>query len=413
MTDNVIEVEGVSKRYSLGEDASRQRMADLFMPWRRVQTDNQFWALRDVSFNVRRGESVGIIGANGAGKSTLLKVLSRITAPTMGRLLVRGRVGTLLEVGTGFHPELSGRQNIFLNGTILGLSYREVQSKFDEIVDFAGVEKFIDTPVKRYSSGMQVKLAFAVAVYLDPEILIVDEVLAVGDIAFQRKSIGRLNEITGREGRTVLFVSHSMDSVKKSCERVIVLEDGAIKFDGSTEDGIDFYQDSVPFEPESIKEANVKNRKSRATGSVRFTKVVAQDLDGHCKWRFNSKETIKFRIEYEVIEPVPNMAFVFRLLTKPQGEEDEIVTNIHEIISPGPLQAGAKGAFELLLPEVKLNRLEASPYLWLGDLGDKIAYDVVDDNVDLPNLVVRPAVKTRYGRHGMISLDYKFRASIS
>lgn len=200
----------------------------------------EFWALRGVSFEVRRGERLGIIGRNGAGKSTLLKILSRITEPTSGRARIRGRLASLLEVGTGFHPELSGRENVYLNGAILGMSRAEVRRRFDEIVAFAEVERFIDTPVKRYSSGMYVRLAFAVAAHLEPEILIVDEVLAVGDGAFQRKCLGRMGE-AGREGRTVLFVSHNMQAVRQLCTRAIWLKDGAVRAAGESENVVSEY----------------------------------------------------------------------------------------------------------------------------------------------------------------------------
>jgi lipopolysaccharide transport system ATP-binding protein len=198
------------------------------------------WALKDVSFEVKRGEVVGIIGRNGAGKSTLLKILSRITEPTSGRATIYGRVGSLLEVGTGFHPDLTGRENIYLNGTILGMSKKEVDRKFDEIVAFSEVEKFIDTPVKRYSSGMRVRLAFAVAAYLEPEILIVDEVLAVGDLNFQRKCLGKMGEIA-EHGRTVLFVSHNMAAVVELCQRGLVLESGEVRFDGTAGQSVNYY----------------------------------------------------------------------------------------------------------------------------------------------------------------------------
>jgi lipopolysaccharide transport system ATP-binding protein len=195
----------------------------------------EFWALKDVSFEVKEGEVVGVIGRNGAGKSTLLKILSRITEPTAGRVLLRGRVGSLLEVGTGFHPELTGRENIYLNGAILGMTRREIAKKFDEIVAFAEVERFLDTPVKRYSSGMYVRLAFAVAAHLEPDILVVDEVLAVGDTEFQQKCLGKMNDVSRREGRTVLFVSHNMSVMGKLCPTTILLDRGAIRQYGSTE----------------------------------------------------------------------------------------------------------------------------------------------------------------------------------
>lgn len=202
------------------------------------------WAVRDVSFEVKEGEVLGLIGGNGAGKSTLLKILARITGPTSGRAEIRGRVSSLLEVGTGFHPELTGRENVYLNGTILGMTKREVDNKFDEIVDFSGVEKFIDTPVKRYSSGMKVRLAFAVAAFMEPEILLVDEVLAVGDATFQNKCIGKMSEVS-KQGRTVLFVSHNMPAVANLCERVIILDSGKVKLDTDPDTAIREYFESM------------------------------------------------------------------------------------------------------------------------------------------------------------------------
>ena len=208
----------------------------------------EFWALKDVSFDVKEGEIVGIIGRNGAGKSTLLKILSRITEPTAGRIVLRGRVASLLEVGTGFHPELTGRENIFLNGAILGMRRTEIRRKFDEIVAFSGVERFLDTPVKRYSSGMYVRLAFAVAAHLEPEILIVDEVLAVGDVDFQKKCLGKMEEVSRREGRTVLFVSHNLGSIADLAKRGILMESGCVAKDGQISDAISYYlsRDSTP-----------------------------------------------------------------------------------------------------------------------------------------------------------------------
>lgn len=250
MSNIAIKVENLSKRYRIGlkeelHDTFTGALASFikspfanFKNLRKLSKfgenskaeDDIIWALKDVSFEVNHGEVVGIIGRNGAGKSTLLKILSRITEPTSGRVTLNGRVSSLLEVGTGFHPELSGRENIYLNGTILGMTKREIDSKFDEIVDFSGVEKFIDTPVKRYSSGMQVRLAFAVAAHLEPEILVIDEVLAVGDYEFQKKCLGKMQDVAG-SGRTVLFVSHNMNAVKQLCHRGIMLNKGKLHFD--------------------------------------------------------------------------------------------------------------------------------------------------------------------------------------
>ncbi len=261
MSEHVIKINQLGKSYLIGHNIAnsagyaslRESMAngahalmrktrDMLMGKPIVQGDEveEFWALNNVSFDVQQGDCVGIVGRNGAGKSTLLKILSRITEPSAGKVSIRGRVASLLEVGTGFHPELTGRENIFLNGAILGMSRREINRKFDQIVDFSEVEKFLDTPVKRYSSGMYVRLAFAVAAHLEPEILVVDEVLAVGDARFQKKCMGRMGEV-GKEGRTVLFVSHNMGAVSELCNRAILLADGKLVADGSTASVIEKY----------------------------------------------------------------------------------------------------------------------------------------------------------------------------
>ena len=256
----VISVEHLSKIYHLGLIGTGTFSRDLEVWWAKMrgkpnpmlkigETDHgnrdgeELWALRDVSFTVEQGEALGIIGRNGAGKSTLLKILSRVTAPTNGRVKVKGRIASLLEVGTGFHPELTGRENITLNGAILGMSKAEISRKFDEIVDFSGVEKFIDTPVKRYSSGMYVRLAFAVAAHLDPEILVIDEVLAVGDAEFQKKCLGKMGDVA-KEGRTVLFVSHNMPAIQSLCNRSILLESGRVAQDGQTSEVVSHYLNS-------------------------------------------------------------------------------------------------------------------------------------------------------------------------
>lgn len=250
----MIQAENLAKRYRIGERAPYLTLRDALAravsgPWRglrspspklRADEVNEIWALKDVSFEVRRGELVGIIGGNGAGKSTLLKILSLVTKPTRGRAQIHGRLGSLLDVGTGFHPELTGRENTFMNGAILGMSKRDIVSKFDEIVAFAEIEKFIDTPVKYYSSGMYVRLAFAVAAHLEPEILVVDEVLAVGDVAFQKKCLGRMGDVA-RQGRTVLFVSHNMSAVALLCKTAIVLEQGRVKMIGDSQQAIAEY----------------------------------------------------------------------------------------------------------------------------------------------------------------------------
>ncbi len=263
--DTVIQVENLAKFYRIGERQSyltlRDQLARLALsPFTSRKTDpvNEFWALRDVSFEVARGEVVGIIGKNGAGKSTLLKIISRITEPSAGKITLHGSVASLLEVGTGFSPELTGRENIFLNGSILGMSKQEIRKKFDEIVDFSGVEQFLDTPVKRYSSGMYVRLAFAVAAHLDSEILLVDEVLAVGDVEFQKKCLQKMQAIT-KGGRTILFVSHNLAAIEALCNRGIILETGRVTYSGKSSNAVRHYleQQKVP------SDENLLNRKDR------------------------------------------------------------------------------------------------------------------------------------------------------
>lgn len=244
MKETAIKISGLGKRYTIGskkDGTLRGTIANIFN--QTTSKGQDFWALRNVSLDIDKGDIIGVIGKNGAGKSTLLKVLSKITKPTEGRIEITGRIASLLEVGTGFHPELTGRENIFLNGTILGMTRKEVQNKFDEIVAFSEIEKFIDTPVKRYSSGMYVRLAFAVAAHLEPEILIIDEVLAVGDAEFQKKCLGKMKDVAGT-GRTVIFVSHNTAAVSTLCNKGIVLEKGEMKFNGSAQEAIAYYMNN-------------------------------------------------------------------------------------------------------------------------------------------------------------------------
>jgi lipopolysaccharide transport system ATP-binding protein len=306
----IIHVENLSKSYRITHGQRRGRYRTLresiteavLMPLRRLRNGRhqgrveEFWALRDVNLDVRQGEVVGIIGSNGAGKSTLLKILSRITAPATGRVELRGRVGSLLEVGTGFHPELTGRDNIFLNGAILGMSRAEIRRKFDEIVAFAGTERFLDTPVKRYSSGMYVRLAFAVAAHLEPEILIIDEVLAVGDAEFQKKCLGKMKDISG-QGRTVLFVSHNMAAVNQLCTSAVLLQEGRITLIAAPSAVIDHYTSHL---------ANISSTWTRDPAARRpaisITAASVVDSDNCAAATFSSDEPIYVRIDYEVEE---------------------------------------------------------------------------------------------------------------
>jgi lipopolysaccharide transport system ATP-binding protein len=325
MSEIVISCENVSKRYRIGQQERYGTLRDtlasmLTAPVRRLRSTverapapnghrgpSTFWALNDVSFEVRRGEVVGIIGHNGAGKSTLLKILSRITKPTSGSIELHGRVGSLLEVGTGFHPELSGRENIFLNGAMLGMKQAEIKRKFDEIVAFADVEKFIDTPVKRYSSGMYVRLAFGVAAHLEPEILIVDEVLAVGDAQFQRKCLGKMNDVA-KSGRTVLFVSHNMAALRSLCNRGLVLDKGNLILDTDTETAVREY-----LSDDSAMEAQVVWTETDApsTPEIRFLKAYILDDEGQYAPVIDCRKDFSIALEYEVLQPISGLRIGF------------------------------------------------------------------------------------------------------
>lgn len=268
----------------------------------------EFWALNDVSFEVKQGEILGIIGRNGAGKSTLLKVLSRITEPTKGRITLRGRVASLLEVGTGFHPELSGRENIFLNGAILGMTRREIKAKFDEIVDFAGVEKFLDTPVKRYSSGMYVRLAFSVAAHLEPEILVVDEVLAVGDAEFQKKCMGKMQDVTS-QGRTVLFVSHNMSAIKALCKTGVFLQDGKVLANGEVNEVAAIYHQN---KQTKLTNAVIKNE---AESGLKITDLFLLDSYENKTNLIDGTKPSAIEILYSITKKLPPFRIVVTLIS--------------------------------------------------------------------------------------------------
>jgi ABC-type polysaccharide/polyol phosphate transport system ATPase subunit len=300
MSDVVIRAEGLGKKYLIGHESQQERYTALrdvigrtvngfarsardMLRGRQIIAGDEveeFWALKDVSFEIKRGDVVGIIGRNGAGKSTLLKILSRITEPTTGRVEIKGRVASLLEVGTGFHPELTGRENIFLNGAILGMSHAEIKRKFDEIVAFAEVEKFLDTPVKRYSSGMYVRLAFAVAAHLEPEILVVDEVLAVGDAEFQKKCLGKMQDVAGH-GRTVLFVSHNMSAISQLCDKGVVLKNGSLVFEGTVQTAVNLYAARDNKAEQSVTLSSCSHETSGGRVYVTVDKTVCVTLEFH------------------------------------------------------------------------------------------------------------------------------------
>ena len=324
MTDVAILAEGLSKRYKLGQLNAYRDLRDLmtdalyapFRAGRRVvrgeafrrtkpAAEGRLWALKDVSFEIKRGEVVGVVGRNGAGKTTLLKLLSRITEPTEGIATIYGRVGSLLEVGTGFHPELTGRENVFLNGAILGMRRSEIKSKFDAIAEFSGVEKFLDTPVKRYSTGMQVRLAFAVAAHLEPEILLVDEVLAVGDAAFQRKCLGKMESVA-TEGRTVFLVSHNMEAILSLATRAIWIEAGEVRADGYPHDVVRSYLATT--RPD-VGAVSLGERKDRwGPGPIRFTSLEIRDELGHTLDVVHAGDTVEFALSYVSSQPLKNVS---------------------------------------------------------------------------------------------------------
>jgi lipopolysaccharide transport system ATP-binding protein len=323
MSNTVISIENVSKCYQLGSIGTGTFRGDLNRWWSRqrgkpdpyqiigeVDHSNRqgetLWALKDINLQVQQGEVLGIIGRNGAGKSTLLKILSEVTAPTTGEVKIRGRIASLLEVGTGFHPELTGRENIYLNGAILGMNRNEIERKFDMIVDFSGIEKFIDTPVKRYSSGMYVRLGFAVAAHLDPEILIVDEVLAVGDAEFQKKSLGKMGNVA-EEGRTVLFVSHNMIAVQSLCQRAIWLDAGQLKEQGAVGQIITKYIRSGPAEDDANERVWADIASAPGNETVRLHRISVQPEDGKPGDMISMQTSLRIAVEYWNLLPAVHL----------------------------------------------------------------------------------------------------------
>lgn len=348
--NTTIFVEHLSKTYRLGQIGTGTFTHDLSTWWAKVRGkpnpmlkigekdhgnryNEEIWALKDVSFKVDQGEVLGVIGRNGAGKSTLLKILSRVTAPTSGRVKIKGRIASLLEVGTGFHPELTGRENIYLNGAILGMTRKEIDRNFDEILNFSEVEKFIDTPVKRYSSGMYVRLAFAVAAHLEPEILVVDEVLAVGDAEFQKKCLGKMGDIA-REGRTVLFVSHNLGAVNNLCSKCIWLDRGQVKHIGNTNDTITKYLQVNA--DNQIGEIILQPNASDAF----FSRIAIITEEGFVSRDISVLESFTIQLEYTVLRQINNLEVAFELFDKNNSKifysgTAKSKTNVRQIHEPG------------------------------------------------------------------------------
>lgn len=321
-----LKIENLSKQYRLGQVGTGTLSHDLNRLWAKIRgkedpfslvgvendrtkktKDQYVWALKDINFEVKEGEVVGIIGRNGAGKSTLLKILSKVTGPTQGTIKINGRIGALLEVGTGMHPELTGIENIYLNGAILGMTKKEIASKIDDIIEFSGIAKYTKTPFKRYSSGMRVRLGFAVAAFLEPEILIVDEVLAVGDAEFQKKAIGKMKDVSHGKGKAVLFVSHNMSSIRTLCTRSIVLDNGKIVFKGNTNEAIDYYLNSNNI----INTQSLKNRTDRiGNGKLKFINVKTFRNNIECQ-EIISGDPLQIEVEYEINGSIEESRFLF------------------------------------------------------------------------------------------------------
>jgi len=412
---SIIEVKGLSKKYKLGvfnAKTLREEAEALLARFSRRKGDgrsemgdrgqssktqllspssapaDEFWALRDVSFDVQPGEVIGLIGRNGAGKSTLLKILSRITEPTSGEARIRGRVASLLEVGTGFHPELSGRENVFLNGAILGMTKQEIRNKFDEIVAFAEIEKFIDTPVKRYSSGMYVRLAFAVAAHLEPEILIVDEVLAVGDASFQKKCLGKMKDVSGKDGRTVLFVSHNMTAVQSLCTRCILMKDGQTAFVGDTRECIHKYLMGAGRVSTECKWDAAGSAPNNGKVWVRCIRAVSHRIDGRDSSLFDMATPLSIEVDVIVIEKC--MFHVTLVFYSEQGTV--AFTSGAEPPRDADLCTNAGSyKFTCRLPANLLNEGEYSLRLLVIENGTRIGISVEDViGFDVKDLTARP-----------------------
>jgi lipopolysaccharide transport system ATP-binding protein len=381
----VISAEKLSKQYRIGRAHQGTTVREALIGLMTMSflsnksKEETIWALRDVSFSIKRGETVGIIGRNGAGKSTLLKILSKITYPTSGHTKVNGRVAALLEVGTGFHQELTGRENIYMNGSILGMSKKEVDRKFDAIIEFSGVEKFLDTPIKHYSTGMRLRLGFAVAAHLDPDILIVDEVLAVGDAAFQKKSLNTMASL--REGaRTVLFVSHNLAAVENLCQRCIWIDGGQIRMDGESRRVIEAYMGSMTGGQSTASDLqNVETR--RGNGKLQYRRVEFLSPDGVAQAVIRAGDPVVLRFHYSASEPIPHPSFGFRMYTDMGTLVTETSTWHHSIAIP--LLEPGEGYLDLEIVCLNLMPAKYSLSLWLTDMTGAFVYDNIEHGVTL------------------------------
>jgi lipopolysaccharide transport system ATP-binding protein len=420
MSDLAIKCEGIAKQYRIGERERYKALRDIITdavrsPFRRLRESARhsgnngegkptIWALQNVSFEVKQGEVVGIIGRNGAGKSTLLKILSRITEPTRGYAEIHGRVGSLLEVGTGFHHELTGRENIFLNGAILGMRKAEIAQKFDEIVAFAEVEKFIETPVKHYSSGMYMRLAFAVAAHLETEILLVDEVLAVGDAAFQKKCLGKVGEVA-KDGRTVILVSHNMVAIEALCMRSLYLEHGSIAGDGLTEDVVQKYIATTNLEVGSHDLSATKQRKG--SGEIRFVRIELIS-GGICCKSVRAGSAFSVRLEYQSEAPIKNPVFSVAIFSIKGVCLFAVHTSDFEL-ELGSINGAGCVELEITRPNLLPGRY--SLHCAVGDQSDVHRYDHLQDatSFDIEAADVYGSGKLRAAEWSLIFLECSWR----
>ena len=403
MSEPIIKIENIGKKYSLGTKepyySLRDSIAEFFTKKKKLK--EEFWALRNVGFEIGRGETVGIIGRNGAGKSTLLKILSRITPPTEGKIEMRGRVASLLEVGTGFNPELTGRENIYLNGAILGMTKKEIDSKFHEIVAFSEVEKFLDTPVKRYSSGMYVRLAFAVAAHLEPEILIVDEVLAVGDAQFQKKCLGKMGDVA-KSGRTVLFVSHNMVAIEKICQKVILLEQGRLVEQGDPTSIIEKYLHRN--EQDEIRWTIGEQPKS----DVYFTRIYLVDDNGEEIRKITTASNVSVVMDFNLEKSHKNTQLSMGILN--EFEEVIFSSNIADWGFEFPKEEGVYSA-KVTMPDGMFfpKKYIVRTGIWTPEEG---TLDTKDALSFIPEEISSLCNSTQGGRSGMIAIKCKWDLTI-
>lgn len=396
MNDIVITATNVSKKYYLGEEKHKQTLLSdeiaaffkkTFKKSKQAKA-KPFLALKNINFEIKRGEAIGIIGPNGAGKSTLLKILSRITSPTTGEIKIQGRIASLLEIGTGFNPELTGRENVYLNGAILGMSKKEIQSKFDEIVQFAEIIRFIDIPVKKYSSGMYIRLAFSIAAHLDPDILIVDEVLAVGDARFQKKSLGKMNEVTKKDGRTLLFVSHDLNTIKRICSRTMLIDDGEIVTFGKTDKVINKYLGMVNENVPNAGGTFDKNSKRQGSGEIKINNIYITNDKGKIVKMAKSGDDIFIHLGYEAKQRVRIEKLLVGLLVKTEIGQPVFLT--HNIMNGFPF-SDVKGSGEFVVT-IKKTPLTSGTYYVNYSLmkNNGISGEYYDNIDDAFSLVVEP-----------------------